>query len=173
MKIQQILRNRIRYDSIFYKRLKSFFREKSISLDVISKIHSDATLSFTGLNKLFFQLHTEVFKEFEVKKLPDYSTIQNKISLFSKSNMTNARLLTIARTECNAAINSALYEKALEDNKLFKIWISEDDARDSHKALNGKRMLIEGFFISNLRYPCDHGGSLKEVVNCRCLNVYE
>lgn len=173
MKIPQILRNRIRYDSIFYKRLKNFFREKTLSLDALSKIHSEATLSFSGIDRLFFQLHMEIFKEFGVKKLPDFSTVQNKISLFSRKNMTNARLLTISRTECNAAINSALYEKALEDNKLYKIWISEENARDSHAALNGKKIPIEGFFISNLRYPCDHAGSLKEVVNCRCLNVYE
>jgi virulence-associated protein VapD len=86
----------------------------------------------------------------------------------------------IARTEIISASNAGSLEGARASGlKLNKKWITtpDDRTRESHKAENIGQAIVpleEKFFIDGeyLDYPGDVNGSAKNVINCRCTQVY-
>jgi uncharacterized protein with gpF-like domain len=98
-------------------------------------------------------------------------------------DMSDARAMMIARTESATAVNSAKQESmndiADETGIVFiKIWTAtqDDRTRESHSDADGQeRAMDEPFDIggTELMHPCDPYGPPEEVINCRCVEVYD
>ena len=89
---------------------------------------------------------------------------------------TSARARTIAAQECNASLLSGHFDMAKRSGATWKTWHVTNIAvaRDSHKALNGKRIPIDATFPNGCRFPCDPDcGKPEEVVNCHCTLTVE
>lgn len=89
---------------------------------------------------------------------------------------TSARARTIAAQECNASLLSGNFDMMKRAGAGWKTWhvTNISVARDSHKALNGKRIPIDGVFPNGCRYPCDPDcDKPEEVVNCHCFLTYD
>lgn len=95
------------------------------------------------------------------------------------AGVSDARSLTIARTEVHAAHEAGSYDQALfVDPTATKVWLATEDARTrpTHQAAEGQRRRInESFEVGGaaLRYPGDPLGPADEVINCRCTTVYD
>lgn len=93
------------------------------------------------------------------------------------------RAKTIARTETAAALNYAKHWYATEVAQRFgvaltKRWSAINDSRTrfTHALAHGqKKLLNEPFEVGSglLMYPGDPSGPPQEVINCRCVEVYE
>lgn len=94
------------------------------------------------------------------------------------ASVSEARSLTIARTEVHAAHESGSYEQAMfVDPNAEKIWLATEDSRTrpSHRAADGQTVKIgETFNVggSKLRYPGDPLGAAEDCINCRCSVAY-
>ena len=89
---------------------------------------------------------------------------------------TSARARTIAAQECNSSLLSGHFDMAKRSGATWKTWHVTNIAvaRDSHKALNGKRIPIDATFPNGCRFPCDPDcGKPEEVVNCHCFLTYD
>ena len=89
---------------------------------------------------------------------------------------TSARARTIAAQECNSSLLSGHFDMAKRSGATWKTWHVTNIAvaRDSHKALNGKRIPIDATFPNGCRFPCDPDcGKPEEVVNCHCTLTVE
>ncbi len=84
------------------------------------------------------------------------------------------RIMRIAKTEVNTALNTARHYIALSQGKLLKIWISTKDSviRESHKRIEGHSIPIASHFLNGLLYPGDPSGSSSEIIHCRCFCHY-
>jgi HK97 family phage portal protein len=80
------------------------------------------------------------------------------------------RARMIARTEVHSAFSDGRFKAAEELDPKEIEWISSRDAlvRDSHRALDGKRVAFQEKFSNGCRYPLDPRGEAEEIVNCRC-----
>jgi SPP1 gp7 family putative phage head morphogenesis protein len=89
-----------------------------------------------------------------------------------------SRARTIARTETHAASQDAQFEVAQESGIDFmKEWVAvEDDrTRDDHVEANGQEVAMHEHFTvgdSELLYPGDPTGTPEQVINCRCVCVF-
>lgn len=95
-----------------------------------------------------------------------------------------ARARRIARTEVH---NAAMFgqQAAADASPLAfdKVWLATEDARtrESHARANGQRVALDERFVLQaedgppvlLRYPGDTEGPPGEVINCRCVCLYE
>lgn len=92
---------------------------------------------------------------------------------------TPARAAVIARTEVHTASNVGMHEQAVETNLEFtKVWGATEDlrTRESHAIADGQRRAMrEPFSVggASLMFPGDPAGPAKEVINCRCVTLYE
>ena len=88
--------------------------------------------------------------------------------------ITKKRAVTIARTETLSAFSKGRVDAAESVGFKFKMWISSRDSliRDSHSALDGQKVPFEGNYSNGLKFPHDPSGPDKEVINCRCVEVY-
>lgn len=89
---------------------------------------------------------------------------------------TSARAKTIAAQECNSSLLSGNFDMMKRAGAAWKTWhvTNMAVARDSHKALNGKRIPIDATFPNGCRFPCDPDcGKAEEVVNCHCFLTYD
>lgn len=89
---------------------------------------------------------------------------------------TSARAKTIAAQECNSSLLSGNFDMMKRAGAAWKTWhvTNMAVARDSHKALNGKRIPIDATFPNGCRFPCDPDcGKPEEVVNCHCIPTYD
>lgn len=110
---------------------------------------------------------------------------QDRIVRRLASKTLDHRALTIARTETLSALNSGKAEAAdqiagnlgVGPGALRKVWQatpSSKRTRDSHRALNGVSVPIDGVFVSKnggrMRFPGDRelGAGGAETINCRC-----
>lgn len=89
------------------------------------------------------------------------------------------RAMVIARTEVHGAAQAASQHTAeLLGITLKKVWVSAEDerVRADHREANGQiQDLDETFNVGgeSLRFPGDPNGSPSNVINCRCVQVYE
>jgi SPP1 gp7 family putative phage head morphogenesis protein len=86
--------------------------------------------------------------------------------------LAKSRAASIATTETTGAFNAghqAVFE-SLGDEITGKIWLAVMDqhTRDSHAALNGKLVAVDGQFGSGLRFPGDCHAEPEDRVRCRC-----
>ena len=88
-------------------------------------------------------------------------------------NATNARAITIARTEVGGAMNEARNDQYVREGVEYHEWVDsgDDHVRDSHKAVNSEVVKIGTPFSNGLLYPNDPAGPAEEVINCRCRTV--
>jgi len=78
---------------------------------------------------------------------------------------------TIARTEVLSSNNAgSLFGYEQSGVVEYKEWLATRDARvrDSHKYLDGEKVLLNKKFSNGLEYPGDPNGSPEEIINCRC-----
>jgi hypothetical protein len=93
--------------------------------------------------------------------------------------ISDARALTIARTEVHAAAESAAWEQArFVDSDALKIWLATNDerTRPTHRAAEGQAVALNELFVvgdSKLRFPGDPEGAADETINCRCTLVFD
>lgn len=102
------------------------------------------------------------------------STIAGQIQ--QEMQTTSARAKTIAAQECNSSLLSGNFDMMKRAGAAWKTWHVTNIAvaRDSHKALNGKRIPIDATFPNGCRFPCDPDcGKPEEVVNCHCFLTYD
>ena len=90
------------------------------------------------------------------------------------------RSLTIARTETHTASQKAGLSvvDSLQTPELVKVWVSveDDETRISHIEADGEKEDMNAPFQiggSSLQFPGDPSGEAAEVINCRCVLVYE
>lgn len=98
-------------------------------------------------------------------------------------SMSDSRALVIARTETAAAMNTGQHmemEDMAEESglKVKKVWTATEDerTRESHSAADGQRVDLDEMFKvgdAELMYPSDPNGPPEEIINCRCVSVYE
>lgn len=89
------------------------------------------------------------------------------------------RAMTIARTEIHTATNKATFESVSEFGVKIesKEWSSilDDRTRISHIEANGEVVPNDEFFMKTgepLMYPGDPSGSPENIINCRCVVLY-
>lgn len=93
-----------------------------------------------------------------------------------------SRAQTVAVTEVHRAWNMgafalAMRQQTLSMQRLFKRWLSRDDAavRPGHRAADGQTVVVaDPFMVSGeaLMFPGDPGGSASNVINCRCKPLF-
>ena len=93
--------------------------------------------------------------------------------------LSRDRALLIAQNESNTAYNHADYDNAVKNGKQYKVWLTENDdrVRMNHAEVDGQKIPIDEMFTvgnDRMRYPHDYiNGSAENLVNCRCVCVYE
>lgn len=103
------------------------------------------------------------------------AAIQTKFEQYSEY-----RAYRIARTEVVAASNFGSYFAALEAADRMgvdteKEWVDSDDSRvrETHAAMDGERVPVDKKYSNGMDYPGDMmNGQAKEVIHCRCAQVY-
>ncbi len=88
------------------------------------------------------------------------------------------RALTIARTETHSASQDAMFETVQDTGlNVVKEWVSvaDDRTREDHVAANGQVQDMDKPFEvgdDELLYPGDPSGLPEQIINCRCITVY-
>jgi len=98
--------------------------------------------------------------------------------LGSLDGMTPTRAETISNTEIVTASNAGSLIGAISTGLNFdKQWLTtlDGNARDSHQGANGQRVgKSEPFRVggADLEFPGDPNAPAREVINCRCTQIY-
>lgn len=94
--------------------------------------------------------------------------------------LSRVRAERIARTETHVAAETGQFETAVNSGlDLVKTWVAVEDARTrpAHAAADGQFVPdLDGLFTvggEKLRYPGDPNGSPGNIINCRCVCIYE
>ena len=93
--------------------------------------------------------------------------------------LSQDRALLIAQNESNSAYNYSDYITAKKSGKQYKTWVAEvdDKTREWHLEVDGTKIPIDEMFTvgnDTMRYPHDFlNGSAENLVNCRCICLYE
>lgn len=99
--------------------------------------------------------------------------------LDDKYYTSQERALLIAQNEANTAFNHKDYITAKGEGKTSKTWVTYGDekVRNAHEDVNMIRIPIDELFDvggDRMRYPHDFtNGSPENLINCRCVCVYE
>jgi uncharacterized short protein YbdD (DUF466 family) len=148
-----------------------------------------AELSDPKIMKKYFtrQRRDKRFDSIVLKALREEKPLDtDKIAKLS-TNYTNKLLQlrgeTIARTETIGAVNSAqhvAFESAVDAGTIKrqdvkKIWQTALDGlvRDSHASMHGESVGLDQRFSNGLLYPGEAGAPAEEVINDRCIAVYD
>lgn len=107
--------------------------------------------------------------------------IRGRYNQFSRSSSA-----AIARTEVGFVHAQAGWNTvkslAIPNNELVKIWLTARDGRvrglklsdhANHVVLDGQRRMFLQRFSNGLLYPRQPGGKASQVVNCRCVLLYQ
>ena len=95
------------------------------------------------------------------------------------AELTPGRALLVCRTELVAASNFGSFIGAEATGlDLLKVWLATSDGRtrDTHRAVNGQAVAMDGLFRVGgypAKYPGDPQLPGSEVVNCRCAVTYK
>lgn len=150
---------------------KAILGRKSIPDDILeSKLTAylvTRTDKITGINKTI----QKQIKKSLTESLATGETIMQIADKFREIyNMASARSMMIARTETVGAVNggSQLYYEA--EGVKQKEWLTarDENVRESHRAIDGQRVLVGADFSNGLEFPGDQKGEPGECINCRC-----
>jgi hypothetical protein len=89
------------------------------------------------------------------------------------------RSMTIARTEVHGASQAgSMFAAESLGVVTKKEWVSAEDerTREAHAKANGQKAVLNGSFKvggEDLNFPGDPSGSPENVINCRCVMVYD
>jgi len=81
----------------------------------------------------------------------------------------------VSRTEVGTATGKAQQVSAEQSGVVkTKSWLSARDGRvrDSHSFIDGETVTLDQHFSNGLDYPGDPGGTAEEIINCRCVAIY-
>ncbi|CAN8139688.1 hypothetical protein THIOSC15_1780009 [uncultured Thiomicrorhabdus sp.] len=119
--------------------------------------------------------------EFAIKKGLEDGKSENDIADYIMAlapSIAAGRAATIARTETSAAASSAAMETARAmELPMTKTWVSADNerTRKAHKAADGQTVSMNEPFIvdgQRLMQPSDPSGRPENVINCRCVAIF-
>src|SRR3990172_1547169 len=114
------------------------------------------------------QIYERVIKAIE----EGWSTVELRDDITNMFDViSEGRAMTIAQTETTGAYNFGTLETWKQSGlDIEKEWLSAHDekVRESHVAMDGKRVPLASTFPNGLMYPGDPSGELSEFVNCRC-----
>ncbi|SHJ13861.1 phage minor head protein [Clostridium magnum] len=96
--------------------------------------------------------------------------LASQISEYSKS-----RAVLISETEIHNSFSKGNFMTAQASGFKYKTWITAGDGhvRDTHKALNNKKIKIDQDFKSGLGHPGDSRAPARETIRCRCVLYFE
>lgn len=111
----------------------------------------------------------------------DGLSIPNTVKLMKDefAGINKTRATVIARTEIISSSNAGSVLGAKSTGlALNKVWLATRDARvrSSHMSVDGQTVDIEGVFKVGgyeLEYPGDPSGPAEQVIQCRCVPLYE
>lgn len=88
------------------------------------------------------------------------------------------RALLMAENETNTSLNHNDFVLAKRNGAKYKTWVTENDdkVRFTHTLVDQKKIPIDDYFYvggERMRYPHDSKASADNVVNCRCICLYE
>lgn len=129
---------------------------------------------------------TDVFKKAKIPYEDDYipKLVDEIITTTNRHPedmyyLSKERAVLIAQNEANTAINYADYVSAKDSGATHKRWIAEldDKTRPAHAEADGTVVPIDDYFYvggDTLRFPHDYqNGSAENLINCRCICIYE
>lgn len=101
------------------------------------------------------------------------NTIANSL-VTEIENYSKRRAVTIAETEIHNSFMKGNFMSANESGFKNKTWITAGDGhvRDTHKALNNKKVKIDEDFKPGLGFPGDSRAPARETIKCRCILFY-
>lgn len=108
------------------------------------------------------------------------SYVQTAKKIRELSPISNAnRAMTIARTETHTIYSKSVNETIISSpaQVATKEWMAALDSRtrDPHVTANGQNVRMKDFFMvfgESLEYPGDPRGSAANIINCRCIALY-
>lgn len=105
--------------------------------------------------------------------------IADLIQAALSEDIGDRRAMTIARTEVHGASQDSQFEAAQATGlNVVKRWVAVEDkrTREDHVDADGQVVNMDEYFQvgdDELMYAGDPSGSPEQVINCRCITVYE
>lgn len=160
-------------------------KESEIVENVIKELKSE-TFNAESIRDSLTDRITDAFEHENIPHEPDYipRLVDDIIETTNRHPgedyyLSRDRALLIAQNESNSAYNYVDYDNAVKSSKQYKVWITENDdrVRINHAEVDGEKIPIDEMFTvgnDRMRYPHDYvNGSADNLVNCRCVCVYE
>ena len=121
--------------------------------------------------------NTQMLRDYIADKASDFVRITRENIDKGEYWVSDERATMEAVNEANEVIGIDDYETAIESGMRFKEWVTERDnkVRKSHKAVDGKKIPIEEYFVLEkglMLYPGDYENCPEETPNCRCTVRY-
>lgn len=145
-------------------------RESYIRRNVARKVTGISDVSQAKIKTIIDKGETDDLSSSEIADL-----IQEGIG----EDIGDRRAMTIARTEVHGASQDSQFEIAQDTGlNLVKRWVAVEDSRtrEDHVDADGQVVNMEDTFTvgdDELMYAGDPDGSPEQVINCRCITVYE
>ena len=148
-------------------------------LDEISDFHGESTAKLLGYGynadrtrkyiRTLAEARAEIINESTYSKLKD---AEEPGGAFDKRALVDAVVIggTLALT-CAAFGTRESVQQAQEngfDRQVYKRWVTGDNPRPAHAAMNGEEVPIDEPFSNGLNWPGDDMGSADETCGCNC-----
>lgn len=126
---------------------------------------------------LRYASNTQMLRDYIADKASDFVRITRENIDKGEYWVSDERATMEAVNEANEVFGIDDYETAIESGMRFKKWVTERDnrVRKSHKAVDGKKIPIEEYFVLEkglMLYPGDYENCPEETPNCRCTCIY-
>lgn len=126
---------------------------------------------------LRYASNTQMLRDYIADKASDFVRITRENIDKGEYWVSDERATMEAVNEANEVFGIDDYETAIESGMRFKEWVTERDnrVRKSHKAVDGKKIPIEEYFVLEkglMLYPGDYENCPEETPNCRCTVRY-
>ena len=194
------IREKIKYEPEYVRRLVNNILDKPLNYDVrnikdpkqakvVEEVLKDVrTENFNADNfrETLTNRITDALERENIPYEPDYipRLVDDIIDTTNRHPddpyyLSQDRAIVIAQNESNTAYNHVDYDNAKSEGKKYKRWIAEidDRTREWHLEVDGTKIPIDEMFTvgkDTMRYPHDYlNGSAENLVNCRCVCIYE
>lgn len=121
--------------------------------------------------------NTQMLRDYIADKASDFVRITRENIDKGEYWVSDERATMEAVNEANEVFGIDDYETAIESGMKYKEWITERDSRvrKSHRAVDGKKIPIEEYFVLEkglMLYPGDYENCPEETHGCRCTVRY-